>query len=80
VIQRDVNETLRSSAFARSETFLQLAWVLGAAVALLLPAQRGTFGMSIAGGFMTVGVIAMIVRSRSAARHARRSPALPGNL
>ena len=40
VIQRDVAESLRSSAFARSETFLQLAWVLGAAIAVLLPSAR----------------------------------------
>ncbi len=40
VIQRDVAETLRSSAFARSETFLQLAWVLGAAIGCLLPARQ----------------------------------------
>ena len=33
VIQRDVIEALRTSAFGRSETFLQLAWVLGAAIA-----------------------------------------------
>ena len=39
VIQRDVDETLRSSAFARSETFLQLSWVVGAAVGIA--AQHG---------------------------------------
>ncbi len=41
LIQRDVVETLRSSAFARSETFLQLAWVLGAGVGVLLPSTHG---------------------------------------
>ena len=39
VIQHDVVETLRSSAFARSETFLQLAWVIGAAIGVLLPSS-----------------------------------------
>ncbi|CAN5121840.1 hypothetical protein BH20ACT5_BH20ACT5_09390 [soil metagenome] len=37
IIQREVPESLRSSAFARSETLLQLTWVLGGTVAILLP-------------------------------------------
>ena len=49
LIQRDVAETLRSSAFGRSETFLQLAWVVGAAIACLLPADNGSIGFWIAG-------------------------------
>ena len=80
VIQRDVGETLRSSAFARSETFLQLAWVLGAAVALLLPADRGTLGMSIAGVVVSVSVIYIVLRSRAEARRARTRGPVPGSL
>src|SRR5581483_2173359 len=45
LIQRDVVETLRSSAFARSETFLQLAWVVGAAIAVALPSKSDRDGM-----------------------------------
>ncbi|GAB3583204.1 MFS transporter [Amycolatopsis endophytica] len=37
VIQRDLPEESRASAFGRSETVLQLAWVFGGAVGLLLP-------------------------------------------
>ena len=37
MIQRDTAEAVRTSAFARSETVLQLAWVLGGGVALALP-------------------------------------------
>lgn len=37
IIQRDVPESLRSSAFARSETLLQITWVFGGAVAISLP-------------------------------------------
>ncbi|CAM5563179.1 MFS transporter OS=Streptomyces cyaneofuscatus OX=66883 GN=G3I52_20265 PE=4 SV=1 [Streptomyces cyaneofuscatus] len=29
MIQRDVPEEVRTSAFARSETLLQMAWVVG---------------------------------------------------
>ncbi len=37
VIQRDVPEASRASAFGRSETVLQMAWVLGGALGVLLP-------------------------------------------
>jgi MFS family permease len=46
VIQRDVAEDTRNSAFARSETVLQLSWVAGGAFGLLpMPGWLGfTFG------------------------------------
>jgi MFS family permease len=46
VIQRDVAEDTRNSAFARSETALQLSWVVGGAFGLLpMPGWLGfTFG------------------------------------
>jgi hypothetical protein len=37
VIQRGVPEASRASAFGRSETVLQMAWVLGGALGVLLP-------------------------------------------
>lgn len=37
VVQRDMPEASRASAFGRSETVLQLAWVLGGALGILLP-------------------------------------------
>jgi MFS family permease len=37
VIQRDLPEAARASAFGRSETVLQLSWVLGGALGILLP-------------------------------------------
>jgi len=37
LIQRDVPETRRSATFARSETLLQLAWVVGGFIGILLP-------------------------------------------
>ncbi|MFF2661443.1 MFS transporter [Kitasatospora sp. NPDC058032] len=47
LIQRDVPESVRTSAFARSETALQLSWVAGGAVGILLP-LNGTLGLSVA--------------------------------
>ena len=37
VIQEDLPEQSRASAFGRSETVLQLSWCMGGAVGLLLP-------------------------------------------
>ena len=37
LIQRDVPERIRASAFARSETLLQLAWVVGGFIGIALP-------------------------------------------
>lgn len=37
VIQRDMPESSRASAFGRSETVLQLSWVIGGALGVLLP-------------------------------------------
>ncbi|MFJ2867151.1 MFS transporter [Kitasatospora sp. NPDC087314] len=47
LIQRDVPEAVRTSAFARSETLLQLSWVAGGAVGILLP-LNGVLGLSVA--------------------------------
>jgi predicted MFS family arabinose efflux permease len=37
LVQRDVPEDVRASAFARSETVLQLGWVLGGGIGIILP-------------------------------------------
>jgi MFS family permease len=47
VIQTDVPEQVRTSAFARSETVLQLAWVAGGVVGLWLPLS-GPWGLGVA--------------------------------
>src|SRR6185437_9169707 len=68
LIQRDVLETLRSSAFARSETFLQLSWVVGAAIGVALPSSKangGAIGFWVATAI--VGTVAAIVTLRTRA-------------
>jgi hypothetical protein len=45
-----------SSAFARSETALQLAWVVGAALALALPTSA-TVGLAVAAGMPVLGLL-----------------------
>jgi Major Facilitator Superfamily len=76
IIQRDVAESMRSSAFGRSETFLQLAWVLGAAIALLLPSEHGQLGFGVAAVMLVAVVAVMLARQRAAKAH-QRGP-LPG--
>lgn len=72
VIQRDVVESLRSSAFGRSETFLQLAWVFGAALAVMLPAGRGRLDLSVATVILTLVVGAIALHDRAVKRTSAR--------
>ena len=46
LIQRDVSELVRTSVFARSETLLQLAWVVGGFLGVFMP-LNATLGLSI---------------------------------
>nr|WP_234442282.1 MFS transporter [Streptomyces sp. NRRL S-1448] len=73
MIQRDVPEEVRTSAFARSETALQLAWVVGGALGIALPLV-GVVGMAVAAGLVTVGA-ALSVRGLLQAPRRGGSPA-----
>jgi predicted MFS family arabinose efflux permease len=77
LIQREVPEERRTSVFARSETLLQLAWVLGGAAGLALPLS-GAWGMSLAASALVVatGLIAVSARS-PAVRALPRGPTAP---
>jgi MFS family permease len=55
LVQREVPEQVRTSAFARSETVLQLAWVLGGGVGIVVPVS-GAWGLGIAAAGLTVMV------------------------
>jgi MFS family permease len=50
-IQRDVPERMQSSAFARSDTTLQLAWVLGGFVGIAMPLMP-RLGLGVACGIL----------------------------
>lgn len=56
IIQREVPERLTASAFARSETALQLAWVFGGGLGIALP-SNGRIGFPVA----AVLLVAMFV-------------------
>ena len=66
LIQSEVGETVRTSVFARSETILQTAWVLGGVLGIALPLipQLGFGVMAVLLG----GTFMMAIRSRIARR------------
>jgi MFS family permease len=68
LIQRDVPELVRTSAFARSETALQLSWVVGGGLGILLP-LNGPLGMACAAGLV---LLAFLVSARGLLGGARR--------
>ena len=75
LIQRDVPETVRTSAFARSETLLQMSWVVGGAIGIVLP-LNGALGMSVAAAIVAAGWLTTVRGLLGSARHGGR--AAPG--
>ncbi|MEE1938303.1 MFS transporter [Streptomyces sp. TRM 70361] len=73
LIQRDVPEVVRTSAFARSETLMQMSWVVGGAVGIVLP-LIGSVGMGVAGVIVATGALATVRPLLSAARHGTPHP------
>ncbi|MEU9730784.1 MFS transporter [Streptomyces sp. NPDC048002] len=68
LIQRDVPELVRTSAFARSETLLQMSWVLGGAIGIVLP-LNGVLGMSVAAVIVGAGWLTTVRGLIGSARH-----------
>lgn len=66
VVQRDVPEAVRTAAFARSETLLQLGWVVGGGIGLALPLDGG-----IGLGLAAIGLVVMLIITLRSARAAR---------
>ena len=58
ILQRDVEEAVRAQAFARSETALQLAWVLGGALGLI--PMPGSVGFAAAGLMLAVSTYSTV--------------------
>ncbi len=78
VIQHEVHEQVKARAFAWTETQLQLAWVVGGAVGILLPLlpELG-FGVVSAALAAVVGVSVTIRRRATAAGTVAPAPAGP---
>lgn len=67
VIQRDLPEESRASAFGRSETVLQLTWVFGGALGVLLPHENYWVGFTVVAGVVALTGVqtALVSRGRS---------------
>ncbi|WP_239456542.1 MFS transporter [Nocardioides solisilvae] len=66
-IQRDVPERMQSSAFARSDTSLQLAWVIGGFVGIALPLMP-RLGLGVAAAVLAAWALFVLVSRSGAGR------------
>jgi hypothetical protein len=70
-IQRDVPERVQTSAFARSDTLLQLAWVVGGFAGIVMP-LRPQLGLGVACAVLVAwGVFVLVTNPVRTARQVR---------
>lgn len=62
LIQRDVREAVRTSVFARSETLLQLSWVIGGFAGLGLALQPPRLGLFVTAGVLVSWLLFVVVQ------------------
>ncbi|SNR84040.1 Major Facilitator Superfamily protein [Blastococcus mobilis] len=74
IIQREVPDNLRASAFARSETWLQMAWVVGGALGIALP-PTGWLGFTVAAALLGLAVGLIVWSLYRGGRSPRPAPA-----
>jgi MFS family permease len=67
-IQRDVPHRVQASAFARSDTTLQLAWVIGGFVGIAMPLDPPRLGLGVAVAVLAAWSVFVFLR------HPRRTP------
>ncbi len=77
IIQLEVPDSLRASAFARSETLLQLAWVFGGGLGIALP-SNGQLGFAVAAVLMLLALGLTLIGGERARRALRRRSARSG--
>lgn len=71
-IQQEVPDHVRTSVFGRSETLIQLSWVLGGGLGVALPTEPA-IGMSVV-AVLLVGWLVLVFRGTRAARPAPQPP------
>ncbi|HYJ68490.1 MAG TPA: MFS transporter [Nocardioidaceae bacterium] len=72
VIQRDVPEAVRTSVFGRSETLLQLSWVMGGFLGIALPLTPTPLGLGTAAALLVIWSVIVLQYVLS-----RRDPPAP---
>ena len=78
-IQRDVPTRIQASAFARSDTALEPAWVIGGFVGIAFPLDPPWLGLSVAFVTLTAWTI-YVLATRPRPVGGRRTPrGKPGN-
>nr|WP_202512161.1 MFS transporter [Streptomyces sp. SID3343] len=75
MIQRDIPEEVRTSAFARTETALQVAWVIGGGIGISLP-LNGTLGMSVAAVALAFTLVVVGRKLTTRRTRRKRSPGM----
>jgi len=76
IVQREIGEDVRSSAFAVSETLHQLSWVVGGLAGLLVSMlNNGQAGLAINSGFLAAALVYLVVQRRRRIRVSRESRA-----
>ncbi len=71
-IQRDVPTRVQASAFARSDTTLQLAWVIGGFVGIALPLDPARLGLGVAVAVLTAWAVFVLAQPTLGGRPHRR--------
>lgn len=79
IVQRDVDERMRASAFGRSETLLQLSWVFGGGLGIALP-SNGRLGFAVAAGLLVAAFAVSLAGRRGSARVAGSAARKTGSL
>jgi MFS family permease len=78
VVQQEVAEDVRSSAFAVSESLHQLVWVLGGLAGLGMSIiADGKVALTVVAGALGLSLVALLSRSRSRSRRIRRRDLVP---
>ena len=61
-IQRDVPHLVQASAFARSDTTLQLAWVIGGFIGIAMPIDPPRLGLGVAVAVLAAWSVFVLTR------------------
>jgi hypothetical protein len=80
IVQNEISEDVRSSAFSVTETLHQMSWVLGGLAGLAVSILgSGQAGLGIAGGLLAAALVYMVISRRRSRDHLTRQPPPPAH-